>query len=191
MATRGSGPPTIGVDSISHLPVRVVARKSNRYGETVRTNDSAAAARARVLATLPPAPQPVAQYTAVREWGGLLYVAGQTPHVLGQLEHRGRVGTDVSVADGRAMARRAALNVLAALNEYLGTLDRLAGVVSLTGFVACADDFTEHPAVINGASELFVELFGQDGVHARAAVGVSSLPGGAPVEISVIAAARV
>jgi enamine deaminase RidA (YjgF/YER057c/UK114 family) len=181
---------TIFFDSISHPFVRVVARKSNRYGETVGNDDETAQSREHILASLPPAPQPVALYTAVREWGGLLYVAGQTPHVQGELEHRGRVGTEVSVVDGRHMARRAALNVVAALQHHLGTLDQLEGVLSLTGFVACAADFTDHPAVINGASELFVELFGQSGVHARAAVGVSSLPGGAPVEISVIAALR-
>lgn len=149
-----------------------------------------AAARAEILAHLPPAPRPVAQYTPVREFNGLLFVAGQTPHIQGQLEHRGRVGIEVSVDIGYAMARRAALNVVAALNEHLGTLDSLDGLLSLTGFVACGDDFTEHPQVIDGASKLFVEVFGAGGVHARAAVGVASLPGGAPIELSVVAAVR-
>jgi len=132
----------------------------------------------------------VAQYTPVRELNGLLFVAGQTPHIEGHLEHCGRVGIDVSVDIGHAMARRAALNVVAALNEHLGTLDSLDGLLSLTGFVACGSDFTEHPQVVDGASELFIEVFGAQGVHARAAVGVASLPGGAPVELSVVAAVR-
>jgi enamine deaminase RidA (YjgF/YER057c/UK114 family) len=88
------------------------------------------------------------------------------------------------------MARRAALNVVSALDNHLGGLDRIESIVSLTGFVACGGDFTDHPLVINGASDVFLEVFGSDGAHARASVGVSSLPGGAPVEVSVIAALR-
>jgi enamine deaminase RidA (YjgF/YER057c/UK114 family) len=85
------------------------------------------------------------------------------------------------------MARKAALNVLAALNAHLGGLDRVDAIVSLTGYVLSGPDFTDHPLVINGASDVFIDVFGEAGVHARASVGVSSLPGGAPVEISVIA----
>lgn len=88
------------------------------------------------------------------------------------------------------MARTAALNVLAALQAYLGDIDRVESILSLTGYVMSGPDFTEHPQVINGASDVFVQMFGDDGVHARASVGVSSLPGGAPVEISVIAEIR-
>lgn len=142
------------------------------------------------MASLPPAPQPVANYTAVRQSGRLLFVAGQTPHVQGVLQHSGLVGVDVSVEDARALAHTAALNVLAALQAYLGDIDRVESILSLTGYVMSGPDFTEHPQVINGASDVFVQMFGDDGVHARASVGVSSLPGGAPVEISVIAETR-
>lgn len=153
--------------------------------------DTAPDSRDAILASLPPAPQPVAQYTAVRESRGLLFVAGQTPHVQGKLEHRGLVGTDVSLDDARAMSRLAALNVLAALDNYGEGLGAVECILSLTGYVACGKDFTDHPTVINGASDVFLAVFGSGGAHARASVGVSSLPGGAPVEISVIAALRV
>lgn len=143
--------------------------------------------REAILASLPPAPQPVAQYTAVRQSGRLLFVAGQTPHVQGVLQHRGLVGVDVSLDDACHLAHTAALNVLAALHAHLGDLHQVESVLSLTGYVMSGPDFTEHPQVINGASDVFVQVFGESGVHARASVGVSSLPGGAPVEISVIA----
>ncbi len=152
--------------------------------------DNSPESRKTILESLPPAPQPVAHYTPVREAGGLLFVAGQTPHIQGELEHAGLVGRDVSLEDARLMARRAALNVVSALDNHLGGLDRIESIVSLTGFVACGGDFTDHPLVINGASDVFLEVFGSDGAHARASVGVSSLPGGAPVEVSVIAALR-
>lgn len=146
--------------------------------------------RDEILASLPPAPQAVAHYTPVREAKGLLFVAGQTPHIQGELEHKGLVGQQVSLEDAHVMARRAALNVVSALNHHLGGLERIESIVSLTGFVACGGDFTDHPLVVNGASDVFTAVFGSEGAHARASVGVSSLPGGAPVEVSVIAALR-
>lgn len=146
--------------------------------------------RDSILASLPPAPQPVAHYTPVREANGLLFLAGQTPHVQGHLEHRGLVGVNVSLEDAQAMARLAALNVLALLTQHTGGLDRVESIVSMTGYVACGPDFSDHPLVMNGASDVFVAVFGEAGAHARASVGVSSLPGGAPVEISVIASVR-
>lgn len=146
---------------------------------------------ARVEALLPPPPPPAASYVPVREAGGFLYVAGQTPHVLGELSHRGNVGTIgqavVTPETARELARGAALNSLAALKHYLGDLRQLESIVSLTGFIACGPEFRRHPWVIDGASETLVELLGSGGEHARAAVGVSSLPDGAPVELSLIA----
>lgn len=144
----------------------------------------------RIDALLPPAPKPAANYVPVREANGLLYVAGQTPHVGGELRLRGRVGEDVTADDARDLARTAALNSVSALRAHLGSLDRLQGILSVTGYVACSPDFGRHPWVIDGASEALIECFGDDGVHARAAVGVQSLPDGAPVEVSVIALRR-
>lgn len=140
---------------------------------------------------LPPPPPPAATYIPVREAGGFLYVAGQTPHVLGELNHRGPVGDDetdsVRPEIARQLARVAVLNSLSALNHYLGDLREIGAIVSLTGFVAAGPQFRHHPWVIDGASAALVELLGAGGEHARAAVGVASLPDGAPVELSLIA----
>lgn len=140
--------------------------------------------------TLPNPPPPAANYLPVREAAGVLYVAGQTPHRDGILRLRGRVGEAVTAEDGRELAREAALNALAALKDHLGSLDEIALIASVTGFVASAPDFARHPWVIDGASEAFIEILGERGRHARAAVGVQSLPDGAPVEVSVIAVRR-
>lgn len=145
---------------------------------------------ARIDALLPPAPRPAANYVPVREANGVLYVAGQTPHVAGELSLRGRVGEDVTAQEARDLARTAALNAVSALRAHLGSLDRVQGILSVTGYVASTPDFARHPWVIDGASEALIECFGDDGIHARAAVGVASLPDGAPVEVGVIALAR-
>lgn len=140
---------------------------------------------------LPPPPPPAATYLPVREAGGFLYVAGQTPHILGELSHRGLVGRlqsdSVPPEKARELARGAVLNSLAALRHYLGDLRAIGSIVALTGFVAASPEFRLHPWVIDGASEALVELLGEGGAHARAAVGVASLPDGAPVELSLIA----
>lgn len=139
---------------------------------------------------LPNPPLPAANYFPVREAAGVLYVAGQTPHRDGTLRLRGRVGEAVTAEDARELAREAALNALAALKDHLGSLDEIELIASVTGFVASAPDFARHPWVIDGASEAFIEILGERGRHARAAVGVQSLPDGAPVEVSVIAVRR-
>lgn len=139
---------------------------------------------------LPNPPPPAANYLPVREAAGVLYVAGQTPHRDGTLRLRGRVGEAVTAEDARELAREAALNALAALKDHLGSLDEIELIASVTGFVASAADFARHPWVIDGASEAFIEVLGERGRHARAAVGVQSLPDGAPVEVSVIAVRR-
>lgn len=134
--------------------------------------------------TLPSAATPVGNYLPWVRTGSLVVVSGQLPLVGGQLQHAGIVGRDVLVFDAYQAARTCAINLLAQLRAACdGDLDRLVRVVRLGGFVACAPDFTEHAKVINGASDLMVEVLRDDGKHARAAVGCSSLPMNACVEV--------
>jgi enamine deaminase RidA (YjgF/YER057c/UK114 family) len=135
---------------------------------------------------LPPAPQPVASYIPVKVVGDLAWVAAQIPMQDGAVTVAGRVGREVTVDDANAGARRCALQALAALQAALGTLDRVKGIVKLDVFVASATGFTDHPKVANGASDLLVEVFGDEGRHARAAVGVPELPLGAAVEVALL-----
>jgi enamine deaminase RidA (YjgF/YER057c/UK114 family) len=139
---------------------------------------------------LPPAPKPVAAYVSVRLAGDTAYVAGQVPIVEGSVLHPGHLGaTDgVTAEDGAQAARRAAIQALSALREALGgSFDRLVQLSQVTVYLATAPGFTDHPVVANGASELFVEVLGEAGKHARAAVGMASLPLGASVEVTVTA----
>ncbi len=135
---------------------------------------------------LPPAPQPVASYIPVKVVGDLAWVAGQIPMQDGAVTVAGKVGGEVTIDDANAGARRCALQALAALQAALGTLDRVKGIVKLDVFVASATGFTDHPKVANGASDLLVEVFGDEGRHARAAVGVPELPLGAAVEVALL-----
>jgi enamine deaminase RidA (YjgF/YER057c/UK114 family) len=135
---------------------------------------------------LPPAPTPVASYVPVRVSGNLAFVSGMVPLEEGRPIVTGRLGEDVSIEDGAAAARRCALQALAALDEAVG-LDRVRGIAKVTAFVASADGFTDQPKVANGASDLFVEVFGEAGKHARAAVSSPSLPLGVPVEVEAVA----
>jgi enamine deaminase RidA (YjgF/YER057c/UK114 family) len=136
---------------------------------------------------LPPIPQPVASYVPVVVSGELAFVAGQIPVAEGKLLAEGKLGAELSVEAGADAARRCALQALAALRSELGSLDRIRRIVKLTVFVASAPGFTEQAKVANGASDFLGELFGDAGRHARAAVGVSELPLGAPVEVEVVA----
>ena len=135
---------------------------------------------------LPPAPQPVASYIPVKVVGDLAWVAAQIPMQDGAVTVAGKVGGEVTTDEASAGARRCALQALAALQAELGTLDRVKGIVKLDVFVASAPGFTDHPKVANGASDLLVEVFGDEGRHARAAVGVPDLPLGASVEVAVL-----
>lgn len=135
---------------------------------------------------LPSAPQPVASYIPVKVVGDLAWVAAQIPMQDGAVTVRGKVGGEVTTDEANAGARRCALQALAALQAALGTLDRVKGVVKLDVFVASAPGFTDQPKVANGASDLLVEVFGDDGRHARAAVGVPELPLGAAVEVALL-----
>jgi len=136
--------------------------------------------------TLPSVVPPLASYVPAVQSGNYVYVSGQVPMVDGKLPFVGKVGAEVTVEQGTEMARICALNALAAIDALVG-LGRLVKIVKLTGFVASAEGFTGQPAVINGASNLFGDVLGELGRHARSAVGVAELPLGAPVEVEVIA----
>ena len=136
--------------------------------------------------TLPTVAQPVAAYIPAVQTGQLVYTSGQLPWVDGALPRTGKVGAEVSAEDATADARQCALNALAAIDALVG-LDAITRIVKVVGFVASAPGFTGQPGVINGASQLFGDVFGEAGVHARSAVGVAELPLGTPVEVEVIA----
>ncbi|MGC4933456.1 RidA family protein [Gordonia sp. DT30] len=138
---------------------------------------------------LPPAPTPVANYAPAVRSGNLVYTSGQLPFVAGVLQVHGKVAPGaegvVKPEQATAAARQCTLNALAAIHGLVG-LDSIVRVVKVTGFVASAPGFTGQPGVLNGASDLLGEVFGEAGVHARSAVGVAELPMGAPVEVEVI-----
>ena len=140
--------------------------------------------------TLPSVAAPVAAYVPAVRTGGFVYTSGQLPTVDGKLPAVGKVGAEVSAADAAGMARTCALNALAAAASAAGGLDAIGRIVKVTGFVASAPGFSGQPQVVNGASELLIEVFGQDGRHARSAVGVAELPLNAPVEVELIAELR-
>jgi enamine deaminase RidA (YjgF/YER057c/UK114 family) len=134
---------------------------------------------------LPPVTAPLAAYVPAVRSGNHVYVSGQLPLADGRLLATGKVGAEVPAGQAKELARRCALNALAAIDALVG-LASVVRVVKLVGFVASADGFTGQPGVVNGASELFGEVFGDAGRHARSAVGVAELPLGAPVEVEVI-----
>ncbi|MDR7102830.1 RidA family protein [Croceicoccus sp. BE223] len=147
-------------------------------------------ARLAELGIALPAPAaPVASYVPAVEVGGLLHVSGQLPFIDGTLV-TGRLGEDVSLERGAEAARACGVMILAQAKQALGSLDRVVRVVKLGGFVNSTGDFTDQPKVINGASDLMLEVFGDDGRHARSAVGVPVLPLGAAVEVDAILQVR-
>jgi enamine deaminase RidA (YjgF/YER057c/UK114 family) len=135
---------------------------------------------------LPEPTRPLASYVPVRVTGSLAHVSGQTPSEAGSPLWTGRLGEDVSIEDGQAAAQRCALQVLSVLKDELGDLSRVRRFVSVTVYVASAPGFPDQPKVANGASDLFVDVLGDDGRHARAAIGVAALPLGVPVEVSAV-----
>lgn len=135
--------------------------------------------------TLPEVVTPLAAYVPAVRTGNLVYTSGQLPMQAGKLATTGKVGAEVTPEDARAMARVCALNALAAVHALVG-IDAVARVVKVVGFVASAAGFNGQPGVVNGASELLAEVFGDSGAHARSAVGVSELPLDAPVEVELI-----
>jgi enamine deaminase RidA (YjgF/YER057c/UK114 family) len=137
--------------------------------------------------TLPAVATPLAAYVPAVSSGGFVYTSGQLPFVDGQLPATGKVGAGVSVAEAAALARTCALNALAAAVTVAGSLSGIRRIVKVTGFVASAPDFTGQAQVVNGASELLLEVFGDAGRHARSAVGLAVLPLDTPVEVELIA----
>lgn len=136
--------------------------------------------------TLPPPPKPVAAYIPTKQAGSLLFVSGQVPLRDGAMLATGTVPGVVPLEVAQACARQCVLNGLAAAKAALGSLSRIVSVVRVGCFVACDPSFTDQPKVANGASELLVEIFGERGRHARAAVGAPSLPLNAPVEVEFV-----
>ena len=134
---------------------------------------------------LPQVVAPLASYVPAVRTGNLVYTAGQLPLEDGKLAHTGKVGAEVDPEDGKALARICVLNALAAVDALVG-IDAVSRVVKVVGFVASAPGFNGQPNVINGASDLLAEVFGDTGAHARSAVGVSELPLDAPVEVELI-----
>lgn len=136
--------------------------------------------------TLPDVAAPVAAYVPAVRSGDHVFTSGQLPMVEGSLAATGKVGAEVSAEDAKGLARTCALNALAAVKAEIGDLANVRRVVKVVGFVASAPDFTGQPGVVNGASELLGEVFGERGVHARSAVGVAVLPLDAPVEVELV-----
>ncbi|MBI4459907.1 MAG: RidA family protein [Acidobacteria bacterium] len=135
---------------------------------------------------LPSPPAPVAAYLPCVRAGNLLFISGQIPKEKGELKYRGHAGSELSVQEAVQAARLCALNALSVLQQEVGDFARVKRIVKLTGFVGSAAGFHEQPKVVDGASQLLVDLFGEKGRHARATVGVNELPLGAAVEIEMI-----
>ena len=135
---------------------------------------------------LPKAPAPLGSYVPAVRAGNLVFLSGILPLIQGKLPRQGRVGEDISLDEAREDAKTAAINALAVLKSYIGSLDKVKRCIKITGYVASAPDFTEQPKVLNAASDLMFEIFGEAGRHARAAVGVNVLPLNSPVELEFI-----
>jgi enamine deaminase RidA (YjgF/YER057c/UK114 family) len=135
---------------------------------------------------LPGIAKPVASYVPAVTSGNLVFTSGQLPFIDGELPETGKVGATVSAASANDLARTCTLNALAAVKGAIGSLDRITRVVKVVGFVASAPSFTGQPGVINGASDLLGEIFGEAGIHARSAVGIAVLPLDSPVEVEYI-----
>jgi enamine deaminase RidA (YjgF/YER057c/UK114 family) len=149
----------------------------------------AASAEARLKElnlTLPPPGRPMARYKMAVRVGNMLYVSGHGPAKVPDAPVTGRCGADLDTAQGKASARAVGLNILATVRDQLGSLDKVVRLVKTLGMVNCTPDFLDHPQVINGYSELMAEVFGEDGVGARSAVGMGGLPSNIAVEIEAI-----
>jgi enamine deaminase RidA (YjgF/YER057c/UK114 family) len=140
--------------------------------------------------TLPATPRPVANYVPAVATGKLIFSSGQTPTVDGKLTIQGKLGDTVTIEQGQQAARVALLNCLAGVRSVTGSLDEIVRIVKLNGYVASAEGFGSQPQVVNGASLLLEEIFGEAGKHARASLGMAELPGGAPVELELIVEVR-
>jgi enamine deaminase RidA (YjgF/YER057c/UK114 family) len=130
--------------------------------------------------------RPLASYAPAVRTGNLVYVSGQLPLEAGRLVFKGHVGQDIAIDRAALAARLCAINALAALKSEIGDLERVKRIVRVNGYISCVPEFIEHPKVLNGASDFLVEVFGERGKHSRIAIGVSSLPLEAPIEIDLI-----
>lgn len=135
---------------------------------------------------LPEVPKPVASYVPAVRSGNYVYTSGQVPFAKGELMYRGKLGGDLTIEQGYECARVTALNCLAAVKSVTDDLDRVKQIVRVTGFINSAPGFGDQPKVLNGASDLLVEIFGERGKHSRLAIGTSELPLGAPLEIDMV-----
>ena len=136
---------------------------------------------------IPDLPKALANYVPYKIIGKTIYISGQAPVQNGELIYKGKVGSDISIEDGKEAAKLCVINIIAALKTGLeGDWDRLDSFVKLSGFVNCQDNFTDQPKIINGASDMLVEIFGDQGRHTRVAVGSNALPLGIAVEIDAI-----
>ncbi|MGG1520053.1 RidA family protein [Paenibacillus oryzisoli] len=140
--------------------------------------------------TLPPSPEPRFTYIPCNQTGNLIYLSGQDCRINGELMYEGKLGLEVTIEQGQAAARQTIINCLAVMKGYLGDLDRVVKIVKLLGFVNSAPGFGDQPYVMNGASDLLVSVFGENGKHARSAIGTSDLPFHTPVEIELIVEIR-
>ena len=131
-------------------------------------------------------PSPVANYIPVQQTGNLIYLSGQGPRNEFGDFISGKVGSDITAEEAYELARNTAINLVSAMKSYLGSLDKVKKIVKVFGMVNSTSDFTDHPKVINGCSDFFVEVFGDKGRHARSAVGMGSLPNNMAVEIEII-----
>lgn len=138
--------------------------------------------------TVPPPAPPIANFVTHVIEGGLLYLSGQGPTYADGRRHTGKVGRDVSVQEAYEHARLTGLNLIAVMEDALGDLTRIRRIIKVLGMVNATPDFTEHPKVINGCSDLFNAVFAEKGIHARSAVGFSSLPNSITVEIEAVVA---
>lgn len=139
---------------------------------------------------IPEVVKPLAAYVPAVRSGNMIYTAGQIPMVKGELKYCGQVGSDLSLEEGYEAARICALNALAAIRDLVGTLDQVEQIVKVVGFVNCRPGYEDHPKVINGASELLGDIFGDQGKHARSAVGANGLPLGSAVEVEMVVRVR-
>lgn len=135
---------------------------------------------------IPEPPEPAGSYIPARRAGVLVFCSGQGPKKGEEFVHLGKVGSDLSVEEGYEAARVSALNCLAEIKSEIGSLNKIDKIVKVRGFVSSAPGFDRQPAVVNGASELLIEIFGENGKHARAALGTSELPGNIPIEVEMI-----
>ena len=135
---------------------------------------------------IPELPPAAGAYVPAVQSGKLVFCSGQGPYRDGSFVHLGKVGSDLTLEQGYECARIAALNCLAEIRTVIGSLNRIERIVQVRGFVNCEDDFPDHPKVINGTSELLLDVFGEKGRHARCALGTSSLPMNTPVEVEMV-----